>query len=317
MKLGFFHDFFLTPKPPYDFALTVQKPAGWSLFTPFESFEDGVLRTAAYFGERLLGFRMESRGSVDRPKVFVRVYSRVDLSAGEWKKVRHILSLKLSLKDDLRDFYRMAGHDPILKHSVKDLYGMHSTGPAHLFADVVLALSLHMAPMKRSEEMMECFIERFGGKAEVEGRSIMAWPTARRASVIAERDLRVKCRLGFRAKYIVGCAKMMSREFPDYEDLERIEPEEARKLLLELPGIGDYSADILSPHGGFPIDVWTADIFGVLFYGRKPKIGREAISRIKKEGLKRWGRFAWLAFFYVVQDLENLSAKLGLPLRLH
>jgi hypothetical protein len=32
--------------PPYDFALTVHKPAGWSLLTPFEIFEKGVLWTA-------------------------------------------------------------------------------------------------------------------------------------------------------------------------------------------------------------------------------------------------------------------------------
>jgi 3-methyladenine DNA glycosylase/8-oxoguanine DNA glycosylase len=317
MKPGFKRDFFFTAVPPYDFTLTVQKPAGWSLFTPFESFENGVLWTAAYFGERLLGFRMESRGSVDRPRIAVRVYSRGKLKAGEWQRLRDILFSKLSLKEDLRNFYRMARRDPILKHTVRDLYGMHSTGPAHLFADVVLALSLHMAPMKRSEEMMECFIERFGGKAEFDGHSVLAWPTARKAAAIAERELRVQCRMGFRAKYVVGCAKMMSRGFPEYEALAKMTPEAARDLLLELPGIGDYSADILNPHGGLPIDVWTADIFGVLFYGKTPKDRRAAIPRIKKEGQKRWGRFAWLAFFYVVQDLENLSAKLRLPLRLH
>jgi 3-methyladenine DNA glycosylase/8-oxoguanine DNA glycosylase len=33
--------------------------------------------------------------------------------------------------------------------------------------------------------------------------------------------------------------------FPTMEELERLEPDEARKGLLELPGIGDYSADIV------------------------------------------------------------------------
>jgi len=85
---------------------------------------------------------------------------------------------------------------------------------------------------------------------------------------------------------------------------------------MELPGIGDYSADIINPHGGFPIDVWSADVFGKLFYGNEPVDGRGSIVRIKREGVKRWGQWAWMAFLYVVQDLENLSRRLGTQLRL-
>jgi hypothetical protein len=174
-----------------------------------------------------------------------------------------------------------------------------------------------MAPMKRSEDMMECFVRRYGGPAEFEGRTIQAWPTAALAAGVAERSLRSRCRMGFRAKYVHACARMMSRGFPDTEDLAGMTSEEARAKLLELPGIGEYSVDILNPHGGFPIDSWTADVFGVLFKGKVPKNGRDAIAGIKAEGLRRWGSMAWLAFFYVVQDLPHLSEKLGLPLRLY
>ncbi|OGD33748.1 MAG: hypothetical protein A2V45_09635 [Candidatus Aminicenantes bacterium RBG_19FT_COMBO_58_17] len=43
----------------------------------------------------------------------------------------------------------------------------------------------------------------------------------------------------------------------------------------------------------------------------------QGLLRALGEEIKRWGRFAWLALFYVVQYLENLSAKLRLPFRLH
>jgi 3-methyladenine DNA glycosylase/8-oxoguanine DNA glycosylase len=100
------------------------------------------------------------------------------------------------------------------------------------------------------------------------------------------------------------------------EELEKLEPDEARNMLLELPGIGDYSADIINPHGGFPIDAWSVEVFGKLFYGQEPIDKRKAIEGIKKEGLHRWGKWSWMAFFYVVQDLENLSKKLNMSLRL-
>ncbi|MCJ7445477.1 MAG: hypothetical protein MUO26_13315 [Methanotrichaceae archaeon] len=90
---------------------------------------------------------------------------------------------------------------------------------------------------------------------------------------------------------------------------------DTKKSLLDLPGIGDYSADIINPHGGFPIDVWSADVFGKLFFDEEPKDKRKALTKIKTEGLRRWRKCAWMAFFYIVQDLENLSNKLEITLR--
>jgi len=92
-------------------------------------------------------------------------------------------------------------------------------------------------------------------------------------------------------------------------------PAEAKEKLMELPGVGDYAADIVNPHGGFPIDAWSVDVFGKLFFGREPDKARDEIEAVKKDGLSRWGKFAWLAFFYVAQDLSNLSKRLGMRLR--
>ncbi len=306
-----------SPVPPYDFEKTVHKPAGWELFTPFEVWENGVLWTAAYLGERLCGLRLSSSGTTDRPRFKVGVFAAGAIGPSERKRIRDLLASKLAVNDDLGPFYKIARRDPILRHAVRHLRGMHSTDPAHLFAEVVLAISLHMAPMKRSEDMMECFVRTYGGTAEFDGRAVAAWPTARAAASIPERGLRSRCRMGFRAKYILACARMIARGFPEYEAFVGMSAEEAREKLLELPGIGDYSVDILNPHGGFPIDSWSADVFGVLFTGRAPKNGREAIARIKAEGIRRWGKMAWLAFFYVVQDLPGLSEALGIPLRLY
>jgi len=98
--------------------------------------------------------------------------------------------------------------------------------------------------------------------------------------------------------------------------LERLSPEEAKNKLLELPGIGDYSADIINPHGGFPIDVWSAEVFGKLFFGKAPENNRQAVEEVKREGISRWGKWSWMAFFYIVQDLKRLSEKLNVKLRL-
>jgi hypothetical protein len=54
----------------------------------------------------------------------------------------------------------------------------------------------------------------------------------------------------------------------------------------------------------------------MLFYGKEPKNARAAVEKIKKAGIKRWKSWAWMAFYYVAQDLASLSKKLGVRLRL-
>jgi hypothetical protein len=83
----------------------------------------------------------------------------------------------------------------------------------------------------------------------------------------------------------------------------------------------DLSGDAADPGAGegargrFPIDAWSVEVFSQLFYGRTPARNRDRIATVKREGLRRWGRWAWMAFFYVVQDLPALSASLGVELR--
>jgi len=46
-----------------------------------------------------------------------------------------------------------------------------------------------------------------------------------------------------------------------------------------------------------------------VFLAKSPKTKGKATSRIKNEGLRRWDKRSWMAFFYIVQDLENSIKK--------
>ncbi|MDG6997267.1 MAG: hypothetical protein JRN52_15220, partial [Nitrososphaerota archaeon] len=62
--------------------------------------------------------------------------------------------------------------------------------------------------------------------------------------------------------------------------------------------------------------VWSVEVFGKLFFGRRLGNPRKAIEKVKEEGIRRWGRWSWMAFYYVANDLQNLSSKLRIKLRL-
>lgn len=308
--------FVLSPKAPYNFELTAKKPAGWDLFTPFELFEEGTMWTALHVDGMLVGLKLRSAGETDSPRISVTAFLAREPDDKE-ETIKGILAEKLGVNDELSQFYGFARRDPILKHAVDDLYGMHDTLGGSVFDLAILTICLQMAPLKRSEQMMECLVSRYGRVAEFDGRRVAAWPVPSEISVVSTKELESRCKLGYRAKYVIQLAKILEGEaFPTLEDLARLPAEESKRRLMELPGIGDYSADIINPRAGFPIDAWSVDVFGKLFFGREPKNARDAIERVKKEGIRRWGRWSWMAFFYVAQDLENLSKKLNVKLRL-
>jgi len=315
MELGHRSRIVIKPLPPFNFELTVKKPAGWSLFNAHEVYEDGTLWTATRLQGRLVGLKLRSVGTLEEPSINTTVFTTARLSGREKTGVKKALGTLIGADQDLKEFYDMARSDDILMHTVEDLYGMHDTQAAYLFNSVVLSICLQMAKWDRSAKMMASINRIYGTRVEFDGRDILVEPAAERIAKLKPSEFARRCNLGYRAKYLVGAARMVARGFPDIHQIMSMPPSEAKEKLMELPGVGDYAADIINPHGGFPIDAWSVDIFGRLFFGREPDNAREAIEAVKKEGENRWGKFAWLAFFYVAQDLSNLSKRLGVQLR--
>jgi hypothetical protein len=83
MKLKFRTRFEISPLPPFDFRLTVRKPAGWSLFTSAEVYEDETLWTGIRSGARPVGLKIKSQGTLEKPRVLVGVYSGRAVSGAE------------------------------------------------------------------------------------------------------------------------------------------------------------------------------------------------------------------------------------------
>lgn len=91
--------------------------------------------------------------------------------------------------------------------------------------------------------------------------------------------------------------------------------QEAKAKLMGLKGIGEYSADIVSPHPGFALDVWSAKIFSMLILGREAESPRNLIPKLKKIAEDRWGQWRSSVFVYVLHDLDNLSRRFNLNLK--
>jgi DNA-3-methyladenine glycosylase II len=303
MELSEIHRFNLTIPQPFSFPLTVAKPAGWHWSTPGEIFGNGALWTGMYLRDIPLGLRLSARGT----SVKTVVYGRESLSGDMAALLKRDIRAALGGDEDLPGFYRFARRDPILSVVTEHLHGMRVGMVKDLFGDVILAILLQMAPMARSNQMIDAVLGQYGIPLTFDGREVTLWPRPEEIARIDPEELRRTAKLGYRAERLVRAARFLVEHPIPQEDLAHLPEGEAVARVTEIPGIGPYSAAIIL--GMFPIDVWSVVIFSELFMNRRPRNPRAEIDRVVSRLTKRWGKWRWYAFVYVVQDLSYLSEK--------
>jgi 3-methyladenine DNA glycosylase/8-oxoguanine DNA glycosylase len=313
VKLSFQKTIVIKPIAPFDFELSVRKWGGWGWLTPFEEFRNGILWTGMRLKSKPVGLKLKSRGNIKKPKVEIRVFSQGRLSKNQTENLVKSLRSVLTADEDISEFYTLCEKHPVLQEVKKNLYGMHTGATQNLFDVAILAVTLQMAPVKRSLAMLYCLFERYGQKIRFDDREIILPPVPKTLDGVKEKELKEKCKLGYRAKFIKALSKeYLAGEFPEWEKLLEMKPESAKKELMKLTGIGDYSADILNPHPGFPIDIWSVKIFCDLLSIKKTKSDRDMIPIVKRWAEKNWGKHKRIAFDYILHDLESLKKKFGI-----
>ena len=116
--------------PPYSFELTLHKPAGWWWSTPDEDFQNGTCWSATRFNSELLGLKLRSTGTTQKPQIQCTIYSKTKMGNSEKPSDNTHVEERLKTEEDLTGFYKLSQKDRILRGVVEDLYGMHTVGLA-------------------------------------------------------------------------------------------------------------------------------------------------------------------------------------------
>jgi DNA-3-methyladenine glycosylase II len=297
------HQFDLTLPQPFDFSRTVAKPAGWHWSTIEETFKDGVLWSGVYIGEKPVGVKISAQGN----EVQVVIYTSSPLLSAELSLLHSILWNGLGGEEDLNGFYEFAKSEEILSTTVKDLYGMRLGTLDDVFGRTILAILLQMAPMTRSDTMMTALLEHYGNRIEFDGKKVILWPRPSDIAAVDPEDLKKKANVGYRAKRLVKAAQFLSAHPLSTREMASLPEEEAIRKLAEIPGVGEYSAGIIFGRSSLPLDVWSVVIMSELFLGHTPQDPRAEIDAVIATLTRRWGKWKWFAFVYVVNDLEQLA----------
>ncbi len=143
---------------------------------------------------------------------------------------------------------------------------------------------------------------RYGRKVTWNGHELFAYPTPEALAALSEEDLRA-CALGYRAKNLLGSARMIANGEVSPEAIARMDDEAARAELCRLPGVGEKVANCALLFGfervrAFPIDVWIERVLREIYFPRKRRVTAGRLRDFSATYFGEYGGYAQQYLFH-------------------
>jgi len=290
------------PKAPFNFDATVHKPSHFP--APIEDYMEGVYWQTMMFHSKVLGLKMESKGTIDNPAIRLTFFSEVPLTKKETDEIVKEIRWRFDLDGDLSEFSNKFDHDDLLGPLLQKWRGMHVSCGNSLYELLVISIALQNATVRRTVQMMEALLDKYGTKVRFDGKELYAFWEPERLERASEQELR-ELKVGYRAKYLKKTSEDFAKGVVDEFKLRQMPMEEAKKELDKLYGVGPASASILLFEALHHYDTiekigpWEQKIYSRLLFNKELVPAETILQEIQK----RYGKWKTLAMHYVFEDL--------------
>ncbi len=144
--------------------------------------------------------------------------------------------------------------------------------------------------------------KRFGERLRLGEEIVFSYPTPAALAALEESDLRA-CALGYRAKNLLGAARMVASGEVDLEAIGRLDDLAAREELCRLPGVGEKVANCALLFGferlrAFPVDVWIERVIRDCYFPRRRSVTAGMIRDFCAEYFGPFGGYAQQYLFH-------------------
>ena len=156
-----------------------------------------------------------------------------------------------------------------------------------------------MKQVAHIRQMSHAIRQRFGKQIASE---LYAYPEPERLAEASESELRA-CGLGFRAKNLLGAARMVAKGEVDLEAIRSLPDEAALNELCRLPGVGPKVANCVLLFAyervrAFPIDVWIERVLRETYFKRKRNVTAKRLREFTESYFGPYGGYAQQYLFH-------------------
>jgi len=145
------------------------------------------------------------------------------------------------LNDDLHEIKRKICRDKHIEKALNKFWGLRiiHQDPWECLISYICATYKSIPAIRK---MLYKLSEKFGEKKIFDDNIFFTFPKPEKLQSAKESDL-LDCGLGYRAKYVLATSKKIFCNESIFEDLQKLPYFQAKKKLIDLPGVGPKVAD--------------------------------------------------------------------------
>lgn len=299
MKLELVHTAIIRPTAPYNFDYSVHNPSHYPI--PLNYWERGKLWFSFRFKDKLLGIKFTNQGTVSKPKIKAEFYYKSKPDKEYINILLKELDYRFQFSKDYSGFHTKFEKDRLVGKVLQKFKGMHGFCIEGLYEYLMIAILLQNATIKRTVQMTNIMLEKYGDLIEFNGIKLYSIWKPDRILKASESELR-GLKVGYRAKTFI-------RATEDYLKLDeftmrKLDNTELRKELLKIYGVGPASVDYIMC-GVFhrsiltTIPPWEAKIYSRLL-GLKTKDPKKIMAFLDK----RYSKYRAAVIGHLFMDIS-------------
>ena len=274
-------------------------------FAPLlDYFVDGEYRRVLELGEQLILYGVREEGRPDKPALRVRILAGPDDDAAR-RAVAAEVARQFSTGLDLQPFYALAEADPVLRQLIAHFRGMRVPQAPSVFEILISAIIEQQVNLSFAHKVKKVMIDTYGRSVEFEGRRYSAFPEPAALAITTPRELLPLQVSGPKARYIIAISRLVLDGTLDLENLRQLEPAMAHEKLLELKGVGHWTAQYVGLRALGHLDCLPAADVGLQkvihhFYGLRKRPTPERVQKMARawQGWRSYATFyLWLTYW--------------------
>jgi DNA-3-methyladenine glycosylase II len=244
--------------------------------------------------------RVTQTGPPENPNLRV-LGSGKELTADAKNPIRNLLTRMLGSDRDLSGFYRLTRHDRTMAALAERFRGVRLPRFPTLYEALVNGIACQQLSLTVGIILLNRLAETYGARLSAPDGTAFGFP---RPEKLAGADIAGLKRLGFsrqKAQALIELSSRVAKEDVDLSGLEAMSNEEAVEKLLELRGVGRWTADyaLLRGMGRFMIfpagDVGARNKLQDVLHISK-SLDDEGVRR----RLRRWDSYAGLIYVHLL-----------------
>ena len=291
--------FSITPVPPFRLDLTA-----WALRRRPENAVDRwdgkTYRRVLMIDSQAMEVAVHQSGGPEAPQLEVDLTGS-RLTVRQEESARALLERMLGAHKDLKPFYKLAARDPRLRPLVDEFRGLKPPQFPTVFEAVANGIACQQLSLLVGILLLSRLARKVGVVSEGSNDAEHAFPDPTDFSGVGTESLKP---LGFSAnksQVLIDISSAIRDQRLNLESLVKLDNQVAIERLVELRGVGRWTAEYVLLRGLGRLDIFPGDDVGARkklahFLGKKKPLDYDGVRR----AVAGWQPYAGLVYFHLL-----------------